>query len=291
MPLLSIIIVTWNSQEFIEKCLKSIFDTKGSIDLEVIVVDNASQDATTKIIERFNPEVRLISNQANHGYAKGNNQGIEVSKGDYILLLNPDVELRENCLRLILDYMEKHEDVAALGPQLLNPNGTVQPSCREFPTFFILLWEFSGLSFLFPKSRIFGRWRMGYFDFQTPREVDQPMGSCLLLRRKIIQQIGIFDESFPIFFNDVDLCYRMKTNGGKVYFLPEAKAVHYKGGSTRQAKPKMILSSHISFFRFLSKYKTGVLNRILLCLSGILLFATALLRIIFYALKKTFSGS
>jgi len=291
MPLLSIIIITWNSEEFIEKCLKSIFDSKGSIDLEVIVVDNASQDTTTKIIERFKPEVRLISNQQNLGYAKANNQGIEVSKGDYVLLLNPDVELKENCLKLMLDFLENHKDIDGLAPQLLNPDGSIQPSCREFPDFSILLWEFSGLSFLFSKNRISGRWRMGYFDFQSSREVDQPMGSCLLLRRKVFQEIGVFDEQFSIFFNDVDLCYRIKKSGGKLYFLPEAKALHYKGGSTRQAKPQMILSAHLSFFRFLSKYKNGALNQILLYLSGILLFVTALLRIIFYALKKVFSIS
>lgn len=291
MPLLSIVIVTWNSEKFIEKCLKSIIDTKGSIDLEVIVVDNASQDTTTKIIERFKPEVRLICNQANLGYAKANNQGIEVSKGDYVLLLNPDVELKENCLKLMLDFVEKHEEAEVVAPQLLNPDGSIQPSCREFPDFSILLWEFSGLSFLFPKNRIFGRWRMGYFDFQSSREVNQPMGSCLLLRRKMIQKIGAFDEQFPIFFNDVDLCYRIKNSRGKLYLLPEAKALHYKGGSTRQAKPEMILSAHLSFFRFLSKYKNGALNRILLYLSGILLFVTALLRIMLYAVRKVFSKS
>ncbi len=200
MPLLSIIIITWNSEEFIEKCLKSIFDTKGSIDLEVIVVDNASQDTTTKIIERFKPEVRLISNQQNQGYAKANNQGIEVSKGDYVLLLNPDVELKENCLKLMLDFVENHEEATVVAPQLLNPDGSIQPSCREFPDFSILLWEFSGLSFLFPKNRIFGRWRMGYFDFQSSREVDQPMGSCLLLRRKVIQKIGVFRRTVSHLF-------------------------------------------------------------------------------------------
>ena len=289
MPLLSIIIITWNSEEFIEKCLKSVFDNKGSIDLEVIVVDNASQDTTTKIIERLKPEVRLICNQTNLGYAKANNQGIEVSRGDYLLLLNPDVELKENCLKLMLDFTKKNEDIDALGPQLLNPNGTIQPSCREFPDFSILLWEFTGLSFLFPKNRIFGRWRMGYFDFQSSREVDQLMGSCLLLRRKTIQKIGTFDEEFPIFFNDVDLCYRIKNNGGKLFFLPEAKAFHFKGASTRQAKPNMILSAHLSFIRFLSKYKNGIINRILVYLSGILLLVAALLRIIFYSMRKAFS--
>lgn len=288
MSHLSIIIVTWNSQEFIEKCLQSILEAKGSIDLETIVVDNASQDGTIKIIEKFKPEVRLISNQTNFGYARGNNQGIDVAKGEYILLLNPDVELQKNTLSLMLDFMEKHQEIDAVAPQLLNLDGSVQPSCREFPDFSTLFWEFSGLSYLFPKSRTAGAWRMGYFDFQSPREVDQPMGSCLLLRRKVLEKVGVLDERFPIFFNDVDLCYRIKQSGGKLFFWPEAKALHHRGGSTRLAKPEMILSSHLSFFRFLYKYKKGVLNRILVYLSGVILFATALLRIILYVLKKVF---
>ena len=288
MPLLSIIIVTWNSEEFIKNCLESIFNTKGSIDFEVMVIDNASQDGTIKIINEFKSEVKLICNQKNLGYAKGNNQGIEIARGEYILLLNPDVELKENSLRLMLDFMEKHTDIDGLGPQLLNLNGTIQPSCREFPDFSILLWEISGLSFLFPKSKIFGRWRMGYFDFQSSREVDQPMGSCLLLRRKTLENAGVLDENFPIFFNDVDLCYRIKKDGGKLYFFPEAKAFHYKGGSTQKVKPEMIASAHLSFFKFLFKYKKGVLNKILVYFSGAVLLLTVLFRLIFYVWRKVF---
>jgi len=291
MRLLSIIIVTWSSEEFIKNCLNSIFNTQGSIDLEVILIDNASVDGTVKIIKEFEPEVTLIPNRENLGYAKGNNQGIEVATGNYILLLNPDVVLKENTLKLVLDFMEEHEEIDGLGPQLLNPDGTIQPSCREFPDFSILLWEFTGLNYLFPKNRIFGRWRMGYFDFQSPTEVDQPMGSFLLLRREILQKVGMFDERFPIFFNDVDLCYRIKKSGGKLYFYPEAKAFHIKGGSTYKAKPKMILSSHISFFRFLDKYKKGFFNKILVYLSGIILIIAALFRIIFYSLRRVFSGN
>jgi GT2 family glycosyltransferase len=288
MPLLSIIIVTWNSEEFIKSCLESVFNSKVSSDFETIVIDNASRDRTVKTIQEFFPQVKLISNHKNSGYARGNNQGIEIARGKYILLLNPDVEMKENCLQLMLDFIEKHTDIDGLGPQLLNLNGTIQPSCREFPDFSILLWEISGLSFLFPKSKIFGRWRMGYFDFQSPREVDQPMGSCLLLRRKILEKIGILDERFPIFFNDVDLCYRMKKNGGRLYFYPEAKAFHYKGGSTEKVKPKMILSAHLSFYRFIFKYKKGISNKILVCFSGAALLITVLFRLIFYILRKVF---
>ncbi|HEX9912785.1 MAG TPA: glycosyltransferase family 2 protein [candidate division Zixibacteria bacterium] len=288
MPLLSIIIVTWNSEEFIKSCLESVFNSKVSSDFETIVIDNASRDRTVKTIQEFFPQVKLISNHKNSGYARGNNQGIEIARGKYILLLNPDVEMKENCLQLMLDFIEKHTDIDGLGPQLLNLNGTIQPSCREFPDFSILLWEISGLSFLFSKSKIFGRWRMGYFDFQSSREIDQPMGSCLLLRRKTLENAGVLDENFPIFFNDVDLCYRIKKDGGKLYFYPEAKAFHYKGGSTEKVKPKMILSAHLSFYRFLFKYKKGILNKILVYFSGAVLLLTVLFRLIFYVLRKVF---
>jgi GT2 family glycosyltransferase len=288
MSLLSIIIVTWNSEEFIKSCLGSVFNSKVSSDFEVMVIDNASQNGTVKAIKEFFAQVKLISNQKNSGYARGNNQGIEIARGEYILLLNPDVELKENCLQLMLDFMESRKEIDGLGPQLLNPDGTIQPSCREFPDFSILLWEISGLSYLFPESRIFGRWRMGYFDFQSSREVDQPMGSCLLLRRKILEKVGALDENFPIFFNDVDLCYRIKKNGGILYFHPEAKAFHYKGGSTEKVKPKMILSAHLSFYRFLYKYKKGILNKILVYLSGAALLLTVLLRLTYYVSRKVF---
>jgi GT2 family glycosyltransferase len=291
MLLLSIIIVTWNSEEFIKNCLKSIFETKGTIELEAIVVDNASEDRTVKMIKGFEPGVKLISNQKNSGYARGNNQGIEIAQGEYILLLNPDVELKDNSLKLMLRFLQEHKEIDGLGPQLLNKDGSIQASCREFPDFSILLWEVTGLSSFFPQSKIFGRWRMGYFDFKSTREVDQPMGSCLLLRREILRKVGTFDEGFPIFFNDVDLCYRIKKNGGVLYFYPQAKAFHYKGGSTQKAKPKMILSSHSSFFRFLNKYKRGALNRILIYLSGVVLLLSALFRILLYGLKKVFLKS
>jgi GT2 family glycosyltransferase len=129
---------------------------------------------------------------------------------------------------------------------------------------------------------------MGYFDFQSSREVDQPMGSCLLLRRKTLENAGVLDENFPIFFNDVDLCYRIKKNEGKLYFYPEAKAFHYKGGSTQKVKPEMIASAHLSFFKFLFKYKKGILNKILVYFSGAVLLLTVLFRFIFYVLRKVF---
>ncbi len=283
---LSIIIVTWNSEEFICNCLDSIFLSLVNFTSEVIVVDNNSSDETAKIVEQLYPQVNLIQNKENLGYAKGNNQGIEESRGEYVLLLNPDTQVLEDSLSLMYRFMEENPNAGALGPKLLNPDKTVQPSCREFPTFSTLIWEFSGLSRLFPRSGVFGRWRMGYFDFDKQREVDQPMASCLMLRRAALEDVGIFDESLAMFFNDVDLCYRIKKGGWKIYFYPEAKVIHHKGGSTRKAKARMIWLSHWAFYKFFKKHKAGLVNRLLLFVFLIPLILSAAVRILFFHLGK-----
>jgi hypothetical protein len=283
---LSIVIVTWNSEEFIRNCLDSIFLSQGNFTSEVMVVDNGSSDGTAKIVEQFYPQVNLIQNKKNLGYAKANNQGIEKAKGKYVLLLNPDTQVLEDALSLMYEFMEENPKIGALGPKLLNPDKTVQASCREFPTFFTLIWEFSGLSRLFPRSRVFGRWRMGYFNFDKQRETDQPMGSSLMLRRATLEDVGAFDENFVMFFNDVDLCFRIKKGGWKIYFYPEAKVIHYKGASTRKVKAKMIWLSHLAFYKFFKKHKTGLANRLCLFFLLIPLILSAWIRILLFHLGK-----
>ncbi len=277
---LSIIIVTWNSKEFVKSCLDSILASLSGLDAEIILVDNSSSDRTVKIVEENFPGVILIENSDNLGYAKANNQGIAKSQGRYLLLLNPDTLVPRESLDLMIKFMEASPEAGALGPRLVNPDGSVQPSCREFPGFSTLLWEFSGLSRLFPRNRIFGRWRMGYFAFDQPREVDQPMGSCLMLRSEVLKQVGLFDEGFSMFFNDVDLCHRMKSAGWKIFFYPNAQVMHHRGASTGRAKRKMIWMSHFAFYRFLKKHKTGLANRVLLFLLLIPLFLFALPRMV-----------
>jgi GT2 family glycosyltransferase len=276
----SLIIVTWNSEQHIRKCLESVRSQAGDLSFEIIVVDNSSRDRTVKTIQESSPSVTLIENQKNLGYAYANNQGIEKSTGRYVLLLNPDTEIRGNALDLMLKFLDANPNAGALGPKLLNPDGSVQPSCREFPGFSTLLWEFSGLSRLFPKSGIFGGWRMGYFNFDRTIEVDQPMGSCLMLRRETLNQVGYFDENFPMFFNDVDLCCRIKAAGWKIFFYADAQVTHHRGASTSKAKRKMIWLSHLAFYRFFKKHKTGWGNRLLLFLLLVPLVLAALLRMI-----------
>lgn len=271
-PRLSVIIVTWNSSNCIEDCLESLGGEDPN--LEVIVVDNDSQDGTQKIVREKFPWVRLIENSENLGYAKANNQGIEQSTGEYILFLNPDTRFSRQTISKLMEFIQTHKEVGAVAPQLLNRDLSIQPSCREFPTLKILFWEFLGLSYLFPRSRTFGRWRMGYFDHRSLREVDQPMASCLLVPRKVLDEIGVFDERFPMFMNDVDLCYRIKKAGWPIIFFPEAKVIHWLGESTRKAKPKMIISSHRSIYHYFKKHHPSWVNELL----GGFLLLTAFIR-------------
>ncbi len=267
---LSIVIVTWNSADCIRDCLVSI---KPKPDWNVIVVDNASADRTTTIVKKEFPHVRLIENRTNQGYAHANNQGLTAVAAEYSLLLNPDTVVVNSAFEKMLDYMNANPQVGALGPKLLNPDGSIQPSCREFPSYQILLWEFSGLSRFFPHHRIFSRWRMGYFDHRHFAEVDQPMGACLLLRRSVLDQVGLLDEQFPMFMNDVDLCYRIKKAGLGIVFFPAASVIHYKGRSIYRVRSRMIVTSHRSFYHFFYKHrKPNLCQRLLV--AGLLFLVT-----------------
>jgi len=251
---LSIVIVNWNTRERLAGCLESIRADPPESGCEVIVVDNASSDGSAEMVgERF-PEVILIENAENLGYAKGNNQAIERSGGKYILLLNPDTELRSGALDVLIRFARNHPDVAAVGCRLVGQDGTVQKSCRSFPRPLPILFEYLRLSRL---GGVFGAYRMTHFDYAHEAEVDQPMGSCLLISRKALDDIGKFDEDFPIFFNEVDWCYRAKQKGWKVYFTPEAEIVHYGAASTKQVRAEMVKESHKSLRKFYDKHYKG----------------------------------
>jgi GT2 family glycosyltransferase len=259
---LSICVVNWNTRDCLARCLECVRrETEalaaGALQSEIVVVDNASDDASTDMVaERF-PEVTLIRNEDNVGYAAGNNQAIAATSGELVLLLNPDVELHEGALGAMLEFMRENEQACALGCKLVLPDGSVQQSCRTFPTPDVLLWEATGLSRLFPRSPSFGRYRMGHWDYDDVREVDQPMASCLMLRRAALEAVGTFDEQFPIFFNDVDLCLRLKEADWRIFFTPNASALHHHGQSTRQAPARMVAESHRSLAAFYRKHYRG----------------------------------
>jgi N-acetylglucosaminyl-diphospho-decaprenol L-rhamnosyltransferase len=263
VPDLSVVIVNWNTADYLRRCLDSISSGLGfgaphnagwQPQIEVIVVDNASKDGSAEMVRREFPWVRLVANPTNAGYAAGNNQGIKLSSGRYLLLLNPDTIVPDGALGRLVEYMDEHPEAGIVGVRLLNPDGTVQPSCRSFPEPAYLLYETLGLARLFRKSRRFAAYRMGWFDHNSEMEVDQPMGSALAVRREVFEDIGLFDEQFPLFFNEVDLCYRAKLKGWKVVFTPTVEIVHYGGRGTSQVRLKALWESHCSLVRFYRKH-------------------------------------
>ena len=253
-PALSICIVSWNTRELLDACLVSIRTIPDEVTREVIVVDNASGDGTAEMVRADHPEVTLIANADNRGYAAGNNQAIEVARGEMILLLNPDIVVLEGALDTLVRFLEDHAEAAAVAPRLVLPDGSVQASCRSFPTPDVVLYEALGLSRLFPRSRRFGKYRMTWWDYDDERPVDQPMASAFLVRRSVLEEIGLMDEQFPIFFNDVDLCERIWDAGGEVWYTPHASMVHVGGASTGQVRRRMLIESHRSFVRFYRKH-------------------------------------
>jgi len=251
---LSIVIVNWNTREHLIACLESIREHPPSGEYEIIVVDNASTDGSVEVVRESFPGVRLLPNEQNLGYAKANNQAIGASEGKYILLLNPDVRVKAGAVDALMKFAEAHSNMAAVGCRLVGSDGRVQKSCRSFPEPLGVFLEYVGLPRLIPRSKRIGTYRMTYFDYTTDAEVDQPMASCLLIPRKAWEDVGPFDEGFPIFFNDVDWCYRAKERCWQIYFTASAEVIHEGGASTRQAGRAMIRESHRALRRFYAKH-------------------------------------
>ncbi|MCS6777469.1 MAG: glycosyltransferase family 2 protein [Chloroherpetonaceae bacterium] len=252
--LLSIAIVNWNTRDLLLGALDSIYRYPPSFPFEVIVVDNASADRSAEAVAGRFPQVILIANPENAGYARGNNQAIARARGAYILLLNPDVLLPPGGLERAVAFMEAHPDAGALGVRQVHPDGTVQRSVRGFPTPLAVFWELIGASRLWPQSRFFGAYRMTWFDYARVEKVDQPMGTFLLLRRQALEQVGVLDENFPIFFNEVDWCLRCRRAGWQIYFTPEVEIVHFGGASTMQVGAAMAWESRRGLLRFYAKH-------------------------------------
>jgi len=281
---ISIIIVSWNSSREIVACIDSIY-AQNHVPCEVIVIDNASSDNTIELIKNYEKKLRFISNNHNLGFAQATNQGLALAAGNYILLLNPDTILQPEALHIMASFMESSPTVGALGPQLLNADGTIQPSCREFPRPAHFIWEFTGLARLFPSHPVFGSWRMGCFDHQSRREVDQPMGACLMVRKTAIDQIGPMDNiRFPMFLNEVDWCFRLRQSGWKIFFLPRARVTHLQGVSIKKARLAMTVSSHRSLAAFFGKHHSGKFSS---CLVKLLLLIALPFRLLFQSLSRS----
>lgn len=244
---LSIIIVTWNSEEEIAECLRSVSDRIGKereFVFEIIIVDNNSSDNTYRVLEKFksyfDKNITLIRNSDNSGFTKACNQGIELAKGQNILFLNPDTEIIDDALYKLNNYLNSDEKIGAVAPQLLNEDMTIQYSCRTLPKYRDMFFELKLLSALFPKSKFFSRWKMRYFSHNELAEVEQPMAAALMVRKNILTEIGNMNERFVMFFNDVDLCKKILGIGYKIVFYPATQVIHKKGSSVYQDRARMI---------------------------------------------------
>ena len=255
-PEISIAIVNWNTRDLLLKAIESLFASSEPT-IEVIVVDNASADASAQAVRSQFPDVVLIANAENIGYAAGNNQAIAVATGAYVLLLNPDVIIPQGGLARALAFMKTHEDAGALGVRQVHPGGKLQRSVRGFPSPITVLWELLGLARLMPKSRVFGAYRMTWFQYDRVMPVDQPMGTFLLLSSNALREVGVLDEAFPIFFNEVDWCLRCKRAGWQIYFTPDVEIVHYGGASTEQVGAAMAWESRRGLLQFFKKHYSG----------------------------------
>ena len=256
---LSIVIVNYNVKHRLRECLQSIYGNTKKISFEVTVVDNNSSDGSVDMVKSEFPEVKLIENCKNLGFAKATNQGLKENRGRYILLLNPDTIVLPDALDKMVEFLEVNSHAGALGCKLLYPDGSLQRSCRSFPTLITAFFENTGLEKFFPRNKLVAKYRMGYWDYDDIREVDQPMGSALMISRKVFERVGFLDEQFYMFFEEVDWCFRAKKRGWKIYFTPRAEIVHYGSQSARPTMPRMMILGYKSKHRFFRKHY-GILS-------------------------------
>jgi GT2 family glycosyltransferase len=260
MPLdLTIAIVNWNTREFLKGCLASIRENVKDIKYEVIVVDNASPDSSAGMVREYFPGVELLENRKNLGYAKANNQAFARARGRYFLLLNPDTVVLKDSVEKMVGFLDNNPGAAAVAPRFLNPDRTFQRFYRRFPGLLYFISQMTIFSWLMPagaKQRL----RRSYHyenthdSFDAIRTVEQPAASCLLLRKDVFGDGKLFDERFPIFFNDVDLCKRIAMLGRKIYYLPDSEIVHFGGEGVKQLDATREMEYIIGWLRYIKKY-------------------------------------
>lgn len=253
-PLVSALVVSYNVRELLIDCLRAFY-ASSDVPVEAVVVDNASKDGSADAVEREFPQAKLIRQSRNNGYGRANNAGLQECTGRFVLLLNPDVTVGEGCVGRLADFLLVRPDVGAVSPRLLRPDGTLDLAARRgFPTPSTAFYRLVGLSKAFPHSKRFSRYNMGHLPDTETHEIDSGTGACLMLRRAAIDRVGFFDPDFFMYGEDLDLCFRLKLGGWKVFYLPTAAAVHLKGQSTQQATRRMLYEFHSAMWTFHHKH-------------------------------------
>jgi len=231
---LSVIIVNYNVKYFLEQALLSVQKACRNIEAEVFVVDNNSVDDSVQMVKAKFPKVNLIVNNNNPGFSIANNQAIQKSKGEYVLLLNPDTVVEEDTFIKCLDFMDEHPKAGGLGVKMIDGSGNFLPeSKRGFPSPKVAFFKTFGLSSIFPKSKVFNHYHLGYLDKNETNEVEVLAGAFMFLRKSVLDEIGLLDEAFFMYGEDIDLSYRIIQAGYKNYYFADTTIIHYKGESTK----------------------------------------------------------
>lgn len=252
---ISVIIVNYNVEYFLEQCLNSVKTALENVSGEVFVVDNNSIDQSVEMVKTKFPEYHLIANKDNRGFSKANNQAIELSQGEYVLLLNPDTVVEEDTFQKVVDFMDAHSDAGGLGVRMLDGKGKFLPeSKRGLPTPSVAFYKIFGLSSLFPKSKKFGHYHLGYLSEFETNEIEILSGAFMLMRKETLDKVGLLDEAFFMYGEDIDLSYRIIKGGYKNYYFPETRIIHYKGESTKKSSVNYVFVFYRAMVIFAEKH-------------------------------------
>ncbi len=285
---LSICIVNWNTGALLSRCVESILSNVRDISYEIFVIDNKSSDNSIEMcISRFaqDPHLRFLPQSANLGFAAGNNIALKQASGRYVVLLNPDTIVKPGSFETVVKFMDANPSCGVVGPKLLNEDGSIQRSVGNFPDLAAIFWEATRLRIVFPKVKMFSSFKRFDLDYDKLQEVDQPSGACLFVRREAIQQVGLLDEGYFMYYEDLDWCYRIKHAGWRIYYLPDAEVVHLGGQSSQLHLDVRIVENARSKLRYFEKHYSSrplyrllirvimaseALAKIILCLGGLI---------------------
>lgn len=253
-PVVSALIVSYNAKDLLLQCLRSFYSS-ADVPVEAVVVDNHSSDGSGAAVTTEFPEATVLQQATNVGFGRANNLGLEHCKGRFVLLLNPDVTVDPRTVGRLADFMLTRQDAGAVGPRILLNDGTLDPdSRRSFPIPSTLFYHTIGLSRLFPKSPRFGRHNMGHVDESEVHEMDAGSAACLMIRKAAIDRVGFFDPRYFMFGEDIDLCYRLKLGGWKVFYQPIASANHHKALATKEVARRLNFQRHQAMWQYHAKH-------------------------------------
>lgn len=287
---LSVVIVNYNVCYFLEQCLKSTQVALRGVDSEILVVDNNSVDGSVEMVKEKFPDVTLIESEINLGFSKGNNLAIRQAKGEYVLLLNPDTFVEEDTLKKSCEFMDKHPDAGGLGIYMVDGGGEFLPeSKRGLPTPKVAFYKISGLSRLFPKSEKFGKYHLGYLDKNKTHQIEVLSGAFMMMRMETLDKVGLLDEDYFMYGEDIDLSYRITKGGYKNYYYPEAKIIHYKGESTKRTSVNYVFVFYNAMIIFAKKHFSAKNAKLLSLLIYGAIYLKAALQITSNFLRNSFT--